>query len=174
VQQPDRIGIPRPLRSARHRSSEEGHMMPGGKRFYMYTTSAGDLAGPSRETSRRPGVHSVSPDRERPPSRCDIDRKPDTRRNVTSGKTSPSPGWTGDMLNAREQEVLYWTSQGKTSWEIAMILGRSPSTVNFYVRSAVAKLGATNKCQASVMAAERGLLADGVAAPGNGTASMRG
>ena len=61
-------------------------------------------------------------------------------------------------LSGREIEVLRWTSDGKTSEDIAQILGLSEATVNFHVRNACAKLGTTNKTAATVRAALMGLL----------------
>ena len=61
-------------------------------------------------------------------------------------------------LTAREQAVLRWTGDGKTSGEISQILRISESTVNFHVRNVMAKLGAPNKLAAAVKAAMIGLL----------------
>ena len=65
----------------------------------------------------------------------------------------------GDVqLSERELAVLRWTGDGKTSEEISDILGISVSTVNFHIRNAVGKLGASNKLAATVKAAMLGLL----------------
>lgn len=61
-------------------------------------------------------------------------------------------------LSKRETEVLRWTAEGKTSAEIAGILGISERTVNFHVNSVVGKLGACNKTSAVARAAMLGLL----------------
>jgi LuxR family transcriptional regulator, quorum-sensing system regulator SolR len=61
-------------------------------------------------------------------------------------------------LTEREICVLRWTADGKTSAEIAMILGLSERTVNFHVNAAVEKLGACNKTSAVVRAAMLGLM----------------
>lgn len=61
-------------------------------------------------------------------------------------------------LTARELEVLQWTADGKTSGEIASILGLSERTVNFHLTNAVTKLEAPNKTAAAVRAAMLGLL----------------
>jgi len=55
-------------------------------------------------------------------------------------------------LSRREKESLRWISLGKTSREIASILGVSEHTVNFHVRNACAKLHVPNR-QAAVAAA---------------------
>jgi DNA-binding CsgD family transcriptional regulator len=53
----------------------------------------------------------------------------------------------GDMpeLSGREQECLRWASDGKTSWEIGVILGISERTVNFHLDNAATKLKAVNR-----------------------------
>jgi DNA-binding CsgD family transcriptional regulator len=61
-------------------------------------------------------------------------------------------------LTRREMEVLKWLRQGKSSWEISMILQRSERVVNFHVRNLVGKLGAVNRLQAMAIAMEKGLV----------------
>ncbi|WP_146149152.1 LuxR C-terminal-related transcriptional regulator [Nitratireductor sp. StC3] len=51
-------------------------------------------------------------------------------------------------LTARELQCLSWTSAGKTSVEIAAILGLSEHTVNQYIASSSQKLGTVNRTQA--------------------------
>lgn len=51
------------------------------------------------------------------------------------------------VLTARELEVLKWTSQGKTSSEIADILSLSDHTVNAYLNKAIKKLDCVNRTQ---------------------------
>ena len=51
-------------------------------------------------------------------------------------------------LTGREREALTWVSEGKSDWEIAMILGLSETTVRFHVDNARKKLGAVNRAQA--------------------------
>jgi len=61
-------------------------------------------------------------------------------------------------LTDRERECLLWTAQGKTSWEISQIIGRSTATVNYHLQKAIHKLDACNKVQAAFKAYERKLL----------------
>lgn len=61
-------------------------------------------------------------------------------------------------LTLREREILKWTAEGKTCFEVAQILSISERTVNFHVTNVMAKLGCTNKTQAAVKAAALGLL----------------
>jgi LuxR family quorum-sensing system transcriptional regulator SolR len=62
------------------------------------------------------------------------------------------------LLTAREKEVLRWTAEGKTAYEISLILAISERTVNFHINNVVLKLGASNKTQAAVKAVALGLL----------------
>jgi DNA-binding NarL/FixJ family response regulator len=55
-------------------------------------------------------------------------------------------------LNDREIETLTWSARGKTSDEIAQILGLAKRTVDFHLDSARAKLGVANRTQAVVKA----------------------
>lgn len=61
-------------------------------------------------------------------------------------------------LTPREKEVMLWTAEGKTAYEVGIILGISIGTVNFHVNNSVAKFGVRNKIQAAVHAALLGLL----------------
>lgn len=74
----------------------------------------------------------------------------------------PAPGGVGmahhARLSGRELEVMSWAARGKTSWEVALIIGISAATVNFHVRRSVQKLGASNKCHAVAILAEEGYL----------------
>jgi DNA-binding response OmpR family regulator len=56
-------------------------------------------------------------------------------------------------LSDREIEALTWAARGKTSAEIAGILGLSKRTVDFHVDNARLKLGATSRMHAVVKAA---------------------
>ncbi|HZW14432.1 MAG TPA: autoinducer binding domain-containing protein [Noviherbaspirillum sp.] len=62
------------------------------------------------------------------------------------------------VLTAREKEVLRWTAEGKTAYEISQILSVAERTVNFHINNIVGKLGTSNKTQAAVKAAALGLL----------------
>lgn len=61
-------------------------------------------------------------------------------------------------LSPREQECLFWISEGKTAWECAIILGLSQHTVRFYLESARAKLRAASNTHAVSIAIQAGLL----------------
>ncbi|MEO7065482.1 MAG: autoinducer binding domain-containing protein [Rhodanobacter sp.] len=61
-------------------------------------------------------------------------------------------------LTPREHEVLCWTAEGKTAYEIGRILSISERTVNFHINNVMAKLAVANKLQAVVKAIMTGLL----------------
>lgn len=60
------------------------------------------------------------------------------------------------LLSARERECLRWTASGKTSAEIAVILGLSAHTVDHYVTTATQKLTAANRTHAVALALRLG------------------
>jgi len=62
------------------------------------------------------------------------------------------------ILSARERECLHWTASGKTSSEIAIILGLSEHTVNHYLSAVCQKLGAANRAHAVARAIRSGIL----------------
>lgn len=61
-------------------------------------------------------------------------------------------------LSKREHECLVWTSQGKTSYEIGMILGLSENTINNYLVSAGRKLRAVNRPHLVSIALREGII----------------
>jgi len=62
------------------------------------------------------------------------------------------------VLSSREKEVLNWLKQGKSSWDMSVILGISKRTVDFHVYNIIEKLGATNRTQAVAVATRLGLI----------------
>lgn len=57
----------------------------------------------------------------------------------------PEVGEPPADLTSREIDVLFWTAEGKSTWDISQILGISESTVNFHISSAKRKLGVYSK-----------------------------
>lgn len=55
-------------------------------------------------------------------------------------------------LTGRELDVLKWTREGKTAWELGKILGISNGTANFHLQNAQRKLASTDKHQAVLRA----------------------
>lgn len=61
-----------------------------------------------------------------------------------------------DNLSKREMEVLTWMKEGKTNWEISVILSISERTVKFHVQNIERKLNAVNKAHAIAIAMDNG------------------
>ncbi len=51
-------------------------------------------------------------------------------------------------LSPRERDALHYVAEGKTDWEIAIILGVSETTARFHVDNARRKMGAVNRAHA--------------------------
>lgn len=62
------------------------------------------------------------------------------------------------QLTLREQECLVWSARGKSSWDIGVILNISENTVNFHLKNALAKLGASTRIMAIVKAIRMGVI----------------
>jgi LuxR family transcriptional regulator, quorum-sensing system regulator CviR len=63
-----------------------------------------------------------------------------------------------NALTKKEKEVLKWLYDGKTSWEIAIILNVSESTINFHISNIKSKLKVVSRCQAVAKAVHGGLV----------------
>lgn len=74
-----------------------------------------------------------------------VKRKPEIARHLTT-------------LSSREKECLFWASEGKTSWEIATILGISERTVNFHLTQVTNKTDSRNRNQAIAKTISSGLI----------------
>lgn len=61
-------------------------------------------------------------------------------------------------LSDREVETLTWAARGKTSAEIARILGTTKRTIDFHIDNARAKLGVANRTEAVMRAAQSRLI----------------
>ena len=61
-------------------------------------------------------------------------------------------------LTDRERDALAWVAEGKSDWEISMILGVAESTVRFHVDNGRKKLGAVNRAQAEARLAAARML----------------
>jgi len=69
------------------------------------------------------------------------------------------PGAAASLaLSAREKEVLEWLQQGKSSWDVSVILSISERTVNFHVQNVLRKLGVVNRAQAVAVAIRLSLI----------------
>ncbi len=61
-------------------------------------------------------------------------------------------------LSPREAEVLTWTAEGKTCFEISLMLNIAEETVRSHVKNACQRLDAANKVQAVAVAMTLGLI----------------
>jgi LuxR family transcriptional regulator, quorum-sensing system regulator CviR len=52
------------------------------------------------------------------------------------------------VLSWSELEILKWLKEGKSSWEISIILNRSERSVNFHINNLLNKLNAANRAHA--------------------------
>jgi DNA-binding NarL/FixJ family response regulator len=76
------------------------------------------------------------------------------------GRGARNEAWSRHVaLNERELECLTWSGRGKTSPEIAVILGLSKRTVNFHIENACRKLNVATRTEA-VAKASAGRLID--------------
>ncbi|MBT5049087.1 MAG: LuxR family transcriptional regulator [Rhodospirillaceae bacterium] len=75
-------------------------------------------------------------------------------KKVLSDETNPTR-----PLSPRERECLLWTAQGKTSDEIASIVGISQETVVFHLKNAMRKFNVYSKHHAVVKAIISGTIA---------------
>lgn len=62
------------------------------------------------------------------------------------------------VLSQREKDVLNWLKQGKSSWDISVILGISERTVNYHIYNIMQKLDAVNRPQAVAAAVRLSLI----------------
>lgn len=67
---------------------------------------------------------------------------------VTDPAAPAATSHANARLTPRERDALTWVAEGKSDWEIAVILGLSRTTIRFHVDNARKKLGAVNRAQA--------------------------
>ena len=63
-------------------------------------------------------------------------------------KVISNSGSTKHNLTKREIEVLQWIKEGKSSWEISVILKRSKRTIDFHISNIKKKLNVVSRAQA--------------------------
>lgn len=81
------------------------------------------------------------------------------RAKELRGVTPEHPGWDRPCpLTPRQREALAFMAQGKTDWEIGVILGISQTTAHSHVENAKRKLGARTRAQAVARAVVLGLV----------------
>lgn len=78
---------------------------------------------------------------------------------ILSMRTARKVQMDRDMdLTERELECIYWIAEGKTSDEIAMILGISKNTINNYITSVMRKTATKNRSEAIAYAVRNNLV----------------
>jgi DNA-binding CsgD family transcriptional regulator len=65
------------------------------------------------------------------------------------------------LLSPREIECLSWVAQGKTDYEISIILGCSHAGVRYHLTRACERLGAVNRAQSVFRASQLGFIGPG-------------
>lgn len=78
--------------------------------------------------------------------------------NFTRVFSASSTRQVKGLLTSREIDVLKWAAEGKTTEDIAAILGISDGTVKFHTGNAMQKLNCTNRISAVARALSAGLL----------------
>ena len=66
------------------------------------------------------------------------------------------------VFSEAEAEVLLYLSQGHSNKEIARLIGMSPDTVKYRLKSVFRKIGVSKRRDAVRISAERGLIPNGV------------
>lgn len=61
-------------------------------------------------------------------------------------------------ISPREKEVLNWLKEGKSSWDISLLLKISENTVNFHIKNIIQKLDTVNRVQAVAVAFEHSII----------------
>ena len=72
----------------------------------------------------------------------------------------PTARAAGCELTKREREVIRWVGEGKSNWELSMILKISESTVKFHMQNIEKKLNASNRAHAVALALGHGMLGE--------------
>jgi DNA-binding CsgD family transcriptional regulator len=83
-------------------------------------------------------------------------------RAFANDAAAAPPAKASTLLTARQQEALHWLSQGKSNWEIGMIMGTSEDTAKYHVSGLLSRLGAVNRVDVVVKAMQLKLLDRGV------------
>lgn len=63
-----------------------------------------------------------------------------------------------DPLTPTELETLKWLKNGKSSWEISIIMDKSERVVNFHIGNIIRKLNANNRAHAVAIALEKNVI----------------
>ena len=80
------------------------------------------------------------------------------RHRLAGAAADKAPDRAQFRLTERELEAMTWASRGKSSSDIAVILGISERTVNFHMDNVMRKMGVATRIQAAVKCAMLGLI----------------
>ena len=69
---------------------------------------------------------------------------------ATSGVNEEQSPTNAPALTAREEEIMRWVAEGKTNWEISIILHVSLNTIKFHLKNVYQKLGGVENRWAAV------------------------
>jgi DNA-binding CsgD family transcriptional regulator len=69
---------------------------------------------------------------------------------ATTRPSEEEPAAIQPMLTAREEEIMRWVAEGKTNWEISIILHVSLNTIKFHLKNVYQKLGGVENRWAAV------------------------
>ena len=61
-------------------------------------------------------------------------------------------------VTKREVEILKWLEQGKSTWDVSIILNRSERVIKYHVTNLMKKLSAQNRTHAVAIAIHQGLI----------------
>ena len=79
-------------------------------------------------------------------------------RHRLASAADKAPDRTEYRLTDREMEAITWAARGKSSADIAAIIGISERTVNFHMENVMKKMGVASRIQAAVKCAMLGLI----------------
>lgn len=144
--------------------NENAGSSPGAVRFFNQAADFGIRSGlsiPVRGGFGRTALLTLASDR--PSAAANIR---DTVHAITAvafvhvhlNRLARAPHSTTIELTPRQSVCLAWSSMGKTTDEIADLLGISERAVRFYLRGARDRLGATNTTHAVRIAVEKDLI----------------
>ena len=69
---------------------------------------------------------------------------------ATTRPNDDQPAANQPALTAREEEIMRWVAEGKTNWEISIILHVSLNTIKFHLKNVYQKLGGVENRWAAV------------------------
>lgn len=69
---------------------------------------------------------------------------------ATTRPQEDQPATNQPALTAREEEIMRWVAEGKTNWEISIILHVSLNTIKFHLKNVYQKLGGVENRWAAV------------------------